>query len=269
MVKIKIVAAIPCYNTQEHIAEVIVKTNKYVDQVVVIDDGSTDTTADMARKAGATVIRHPTNRGKGAAMKTAAKNVDADIIVFIDGDGQHNPSDLPRLLEPILQSNADFVIGSRYLKKSKISYVPFLRKAANTIASLIISLVISVLQPIAGFISRKPGVERLKIERNKNDIFKGYRLLNTKFKWISDCTSGFTAMRIRNWDEIKIESDGYQIETEMIFEHAKHGFIIAEVPIDCIWGKSASKLSITIDGLKTLSMLFRKLVHYSRSQNIL
>lgn len=265
--KTRVVAAIPCYNTQEHIAEVITETKKYVDEVIVIDDGSTDKTAEVARKAGATVLRHPKNRGKGAAMKTAAATTDADIIVFIDGDGQHNPDDIPDILVPILQGQADFVIGSRYLKGSILSANPFFRKAANAIASLVISFVISVLQPLARFISRRPKPTGLQIEQHGNNMSKRYRLVTGKFKWISDCTSGFTAMSKTNWDKLDLVSDRYQIETEVIYEQAKNGFVIAEMPISCIWGKSGTKLSIIRDGLLTLAMLIYKLFHYSKSRN--
>jgi glycosyltransferase involved in cell wall biosynthesis len=118
--KLTVVAAIPCYNTAKNIAQVVAATKKYVDEVIVIDDGSQDKTAAVARKAGARVIRHEKNRGKGAAMKTAIENIESDIIVFIDGDGQHNPHEIPGLLSPILNQEADLVFGSRFLHSSVI-----------------------------------------------------------------------------------------------------------------------------------------------------
>jgi glycosyltransferase involved in cell wall biosynthesis len=264
-----VIAAIPCYNTEKYIAEVVAKTKKYVDEVVVIDDGSTDSTADMARLAGAVVLSHSKNRGKGAAMKTAVESTKADIIVFIDGDGQHDPDGIPALLEPIIQGKADFVIGSRYIEGSRLSFNPFVRKAANAIASLVISLVVSVLQPAARFLKRRPGPERLQPETSisnsehlSDDVFTSYRLLNGKFKWISDCTSGFTAMRMQSWNKLNLISDGFQIETEIIFEQSKNGFIIAETPISCTWEYGFSKLSVVQDGLKTLVLLIRKLIFY-------
>jgi GT2 family glycosyltransferase len=270
--KTRVAAIIPCYNTQEQIGEVVTKTQKYVDQVIVVDDGSTDMTAAEARKAGARVIQHNRNYGKGAAMKTGAKYADADIIVFIDGDGQHNPEDISDMLLPIQQGKADFVIGSRYLKESKLVANPFKRKAANAAASLFISLVASVLQPAARFFSQSPlpkrqsaGVCAVKTESECNTAksSKRYRILNGKYKWISDCTSGFTAVRKANWNTLDLISERYQIETEIIFEQVKHGSIIAEMPISCTWGKSSSKLSIVKDGLLTLLMLLNKLVRYS------
>ena len=112
-VKPRIVAVIPCYNTESHIAEVVTKCLPYVDQVIVVDDGSTDDTTEVARKAGALVLSHDKNIGKGAAMKYGAQQANADILVFIDGDGQYNPSEIPRVTEPIILNGFDAVIGSR------------------------------------------------------------------------------------------------------------------------------------------------------------
>jgi hypothetical protein len=214
-------------------------------------------------------------------MKTVAANSESDIIIFIDGDGQHNPDDIPKLLEPILNGKADYVIGSRYLDESKLSSNPFIRKAANSVASFIISFIISVLQPVARFVTH----QQLPIKATKcqpvilepSEGHRGeedsrtkaqsslpkYRVLHGRFKWINDCTSGFTAMRKGNWQKLNLISDGFEIETEMIFEQAKNGFVIAETPISCKWGESASKLSITKDALRTLKLLLKKTLYYS------
>jgi glycosyltransferase involved in cell wall biosynthesis len=269
--KKKVMAAIPCFNTAESIADVVSNAKKYVDEVIVIDDGSTDKTAEIARSAGATVICHDKNRGKGAAMKTAGSQADGEIIVFIDGDGQHNPSDIPKLVAPILEGKADYVIGSRYLSESKTSSIPFTRRIANNIASLTISFTISFLQPLARFIRRQPPADKSRgiIIRKKpgRNILKSkssdFRIVQGRIKWITDCTSGFTAIKNENWKKLKLISDGYQIETEMIFEQAKNGFTIAEAPVSCNWETGTSKLSITKDGSKTLLLLAEKLIRYS------
>jgi glycosyltransferase involved in cell wall biosynthesis len=120
IVKTKTVTAIPCYNTQKSIAEVIKRTKRYVDEVIIIDDGSSDMTAEIARAEGATVVSHDTNKGYGAAIKScfvAARKTGADVLVTIDGDGQHNPDEIPRLLDPIIKEGADLVIGSRFIGK--------------------------------------------------------------------------------------------------------------------------------------------------------
>lgn len=269
LIHYKVVAAIPCLNTQAFIAEVVARAKKYVDEVIVIDDGSTDMTAEVANLAGATVISHEKNLGKGAAMKTALSYIDADIIVFIDGDGQHNPEEIPYIIEPITHGKADFVIGSRYLNGSKCSYNPFIRRTSNAIASLIISFIISDVQPIARLLSRISSLGKAHYSKKKarfQTLQKqtNCRILNGKFKWVTDCTSGFTAMRKVNCNKFNLVSSGFQIETEMIFEQAKNEFIIAEVPISCKWSKSVSKLSIINDGLRTFLLLIRKLIKYSQ-----
>ena len=94
----------------------VLKTKMYVDRVIVVDDGSTDKTAEIAVLAGAEIIKHKTNMGKGKALKTgfeAAKG--AEIIVTLDADGQHKTSDIPKLLKPIIDGEADIVNGSRYI----------------------------------------------------------------------------------------------------------------------------------------------------------
>jgi glycosyltransferase involved in cell wall biosynthesis len=266
---VKIAVAIPCYNTQNTIRDVVLKTKKYVDEVIVIDDGSKDLTAIIARAAGAVIISHEKNQGKGAAIKTALNNISADIIVFIDGDGQHDPRDIPKLIEPILKNNADFVIGSRYLASSKIYSTPFRRKFANTVASFIISIIISFLQPAAYFINsklfRKKTRKITNTTQTQKSAIKGndIKLIDGKFKWISDCTSGFTALKMKNCGNLALISDGFQIEAEMIFEQAKNGLVIAEIPISCDWEGYSSNLSIIKDGFKTITLLIEKLINYA------
>jgi glycosyltransferase involved in cell wall biosynthesis len=114
----EVVAAIPCFNEELFIGSVALKTQDYVDRVVVIDDGSTDKTAMVAEKAGAIVISHGSNKGKGAAVRTAfeyAKKAGCKALVLLDGDGQHDPAYIPSLVKPVLEDKADMVVGSRYL----------------------------------------------------------------------------------------------------------------------------------------------------------
>lgn len=111
-----IVACIPAFNEEKALPDVIIGLKKRVDKVIVCDDGSKDRTGDIARRLGAAVIRHERNLGYGAAISTLFREAQremADVMVTIDGDGQHNPADLPSLVEPILRGVADIVIGSR------------------------------------------------------------------------------------------------------------------------------------------------------------
>jgi glycosyltransferase involved in cell wall biosynthesis len=116
-----IVAAIPAFNEEATIARVVIGSGKHVDKVIVCDDGSSDMTGEIAERLGAEVIRHERNLGKGAAMRSLfdfAKRLGADVVVTIDADGQHDPDEIPKLIEPILSGKADIVIGSRSLKAS-------------------------------------------------------------------------------------------------------------------------------------------------------
>jgi glycosyltransferase involved in cell wall biosynthesis len=126
---VKVVAVVPAYNESDTIGEVVGATQEYVDEVVVIDDCSSDDTADIAREHGATVVTHVVNTGVGGAVRTgyqyAIRN-DYDFVVQIDGDGQHNPRYLPDLLE--VAPDHDMVIGSRYLNESIEDY-SFTRRA--------------------------------------------------------------------------------------------------------------------------------------------
>ena len=110
--------AIPCFNEERFIGSVVLKARNYADHVIVIDDGSTDKTAMVAELAGAQVIKHNCNEGKGVAVNTAfeyAQEIECKALVLLDGDGQHEPADIPIVLEPILNDQADMVVGSRFL----------------------------------------------------------------------------------------------------------------------------------------------------------
>lgn len=129
----KLTAILPAYNEELCISGIILRSKKYVDNVIVIDDGSTDNTAEIAQLAGAEVISHQTNIGKGEALKTgfnAAK--ESDIIVTLDADGQHNPDEIPKLISPILNYNADIVNGSRYIGGNSKD-TPIYRRIGQTI----------------------------------------------------------------------------------------------------------------------------------------
>ena len=113
-----VVVGIPCYNEEVAIGSLVLRASQYADQVVVLDDGSTDKTAEVARFAGARVLVHEVNMGKGAALRDLfqyATQSGFGIIVIIDGDGQHNPDDIPKLVGPLLRDEADIINGSRDL----------------------------------------------------------------------------------------------------------------------------------------------------------
>ncbi|RMF56014.1 glycosyltransferase family 2 protein, partial [Candidatus Woesearchaeota archaeon] len=124
----KTIAIIPAYNEEKNIGNVISETKKYVDEVIVVDDNSSDKTTEIARSKADVVMRHIVNMGKGVALKTGFEEAirrKADFLVAIDADGQHKPKDIPRLLKEI--NEVDIVIGSRLLNEK----MPFVQKAGN------------------------------------------------------------------------------------------------------------------------------------------
>jgi glycosyltransferase involved in cell wall biosynthesis len=117
----KITAILPAFNKEVHIGTLVLQTKKYVDNVVVIDDGSSDRTGEMAKLAGAKVIRHPSKMGNGAALKSGFEYVGrngAKVIVTMDFDGELNPDYIPILINPIIKGEADVVNGSMHMEKS-------------------------------------------------------------------------------------------------------------------------------------------------------
>ena len=119
----KIVAIIPCLNEERFIGDVVARAIKHVDKVIVVDDGSSDNTAIVASQSGAEVISHGTRQGAGAATRTgfnAAIKYGAEIVVSLDGDGQHNPDEIPDVVKPVLAGKADLVIGSRFLCTAEV-----------------------------------------------------------------------------------------------------------------------------------------------------
>lgn len=132
MSKPDVTIIIPAYNEEEGITNVITQLKELSEnyEILVVDDGSTDNTYKLASKTGVKVIRHPYNKGYGAALKTGIRNAEADIVLFIDADGQHQPSDIKRLIQHV--GEYDMVVGAR-TKKSKIS---LLRRPGKKILSI-------------------------------------------------------------------------------------------------------------------------------------
>lgn len=143
----KLIVIIPAYNEEGTIGEVIGKIPKKLGgissiEVIVIDDGSTDRTVEIAKKAGAIVYSHSLNKGVGEAFFTGIKQalkMKADVIVNMDADGQFNPLDIPQLIKPILENKADMVTASRFLDKNLVPKMPFFKKIGNRIFTKMIS----------------------------------------------------------------------------------------------------------------------------------
>lgn len=189
----KTIVVIPAFNEQATIGGVVEKSLQYADDVLVVDDGSKDNTSEIAKNAGASIIKHPTNFGKGVALKDAFNNVDGyDVVVTIDGDGQHNPEEIPDLVKPILEGRADFVNGSRY---------------------------------IDGFEENTPAYRR--VGQRVLDIATNV----TAGTSVTDSQSGFRAFRGNTISCYKFRDPGFGIESEMIADAAENNLRILEVPI--------------------------------------
>jgi glycosyltransferase involved in cell wall biosynthesis len=124
---LKIIVCIPAYNESKNISNIVQKARSYATEVIVCDDGSFDDTVELARAAGATIVKHTFNRGYGAAINTLfqiAKEKKADVMITIDSDGQHDPTKIPDIISPILNDGFDIVIGSRFINQQDRLKVP-------------------------------------------------------------------------------------------------------------------------------------------------
>lgn len=191
----QVIAAMPAYNEERYIAKTIVGARKYADVVLVVDDGSSDATVEIARALGALVIQHQTNQGYGGALRTifeTARTVQADALVILDADGQHSPEDIPPLLTR-LDGGADVVIGSRFLDGSK-GEIPAYRKVGMKVLDEMTEFAGSGLQ-------------------------------------VSDSQSGFRAYGKRAIEAVHISGEGMSAGSEILIQAADAGLVIAEVPI--------------------------------------
>jgi glycosyltransferase involved in cell wall biosynthesis len=215
--KPKVIAAIPCLNEEQFIGDIVTRARRYVDKVIVVDDGSTDNTAEAAQAARAHVIRHKARQGAGAATRSAfeaAKKYNADILVTLDGDGQHNPDEIPQVLAPILRGEADLVIGSRFLEPTQQT-------------------------------QETPGTQRTNIRRYRKfgiDIITWLYNLGSKKK-VSDSQSCFRAHNRKLLESIDITEDGFGFSVEVLIQARRKGFVIKEVPVSCIYHSQGSTIN--------------------------
>lgn len=175
----RISVIIPAYNEAKRIGKVLSKIPEFVDEVIVVDDGSEDNTSEVAKNHGAKVIRLEENQGKGAAMREGIKKISGDIVVFMDADGQHNPEEIEKLVSPILKGEADFVIGSRLIKTQ--GKRPLIRKISNFLSTSLIKikLGINVKDTQSGFRAIKrellPEIESKRYEVETEILIKAVK----------------------------------------------------------------------------------------------
>lgn len=196
-----VVVGIPAYNEEKTIAKVAIQAQKYADKVVVCDDGSADMTGEIAERLGAEVIRHERNLGYGAAVQSLfrrAKELDADVLVTLDADGQHNPREIPNVVKPIVDGTADAVIGSRFIDKRLAYTIPWYRRA---------------------------GVKFIT------------KLANTTSKHgVKDAQSGFRAYNRKSLATLNMFDNGMGASVEILISAKKNGLRIREVPSTCNYG---------------------------------
>jgi glycosyltransferase involved in cell wall biosynthesis len=191
---LKVIIGIPAFNEEKNIGAIIVQLKRKYDHVIVCDDGSSDMTQDIASSLGAIVIKHSTNLGYGAAIKTIfneSKKIDGEVLVTFDADGQHDISEIDSVLKPIFENSADIVIGSRFLGNTKD--LPKYRKIGiKTITSL-------------------------------TNTLTGSK--------ITDAQSGFRAYSKKVLNEITPTESGMGISTEILIKSTKKEMRITEIPI--------------------------------------
>lgn len=211
----RVSVVIPSFNVEQSIREVVERIPKDIFEKIVVDDGSKDRTGEIAKKAGAKIVTHDVNYGKGRAMRTGASIAKGDIIVFLDADLQHKPEDIYKLVEPIQKDRADITIGSRFLGNTKS--MPLVRKISNFISTAMIRL------------------------------FFGINILDTQ--------SGYRAIKKEYLEKMHLESERYNIETEVLAFVGKFHMRVEEVPIETIYGDEKSHFT-ALDIPKFIYLLF-------------
>jgi len=201
---LKIIVGIPAFNEEKNIAVLIIQLKKIADKIIVCNDGSTDLTSEIAEELGATMINHKKNLGYGAAIRSIflkSKDLDGDILVTFDADGQHRIEDINRVINPIINGESDLVIGSRFLDESA-KEVPRYRKAGIKLITKITNATIK--------------------------------------KQLTDSQSGFRAYSKKVLNELNPSELGMGISTEILIKASTKNFRISEVPIKIVYDGDTS-----------------------------
>jgi glycosyltransferase involved in cell wall biosynthesis len=216
-------ALIPAFNEAAHIEEVVRGTGKHVQQVVVIDDGSSDATAEIARAVGATCLRSNANSGKASALRMGiafASDREFSHILFCDGDGQHSSDDIPSLIEAARETGADMVIGMRSFDRLRM---PRARYYSNTIGSKVASWLVG--------------------------------------REIKDSQCGFRLVRLDKLRGMTLRGRKYELEMEILIKIALAGCSIVHVPVRTVYddGQARSKMKPVRDTVRICfwSLAFR------------
>jgi len=194
----KITVGLPAYNEEKNIAKIIVKLKKIADQIIVCDDGSTDLTSRIAESLGAIIIKHPKNLGYGSAIRSIflkAREINAEVLVTIDADGQHKIEDIENVVKPVADGQADISIGSRFLGKD--DNAPKYRKLGINIITKVTNSSLS--------------------------------------EKITDSQSGFRTYNNKVLQALTPSDSGMGISTEILIKSSNLGFKIAEVPTEILY----------------------------------
>jgi glycosyltransferase involved in cell wall biosynthesis len=216
-----VLAIIPAYSEERFIAQVARQVLRYVRAVLVVDDGSSDGTASEAKAGGAEVIRHSSNQGKGAALKTGLKYAAGDelaFFLFLDGDGQHDPSDIPAFFEAINNSQAELVVGNRM---NNLESMPLVRRWTNQFMSWQIGKICKMSLP--------------------------------------DSQCGFRLVRKELLPLLLAAKDHFEFESETIILAAHQGFRISFVPIRTIYTDERSKIRPFCDTVRYIRLMSKYL----------
>lgn len=208
--KKKVIAVIPAYNESKYISAVVRETLKYVDEVIVVDDASTDNTSQLAKSAGAIVIRHVVNLGLGGALLTgceAALLHNADIIVTLDGDGQHDPKEIQKIISPILKNEAEAVFGERPFNNQ----MPLTKKLGNRFFSIYAKSIFGIK--------------------------------------IRDTQTGFRAFTSSAFEKIRWNSSDYSVASEILINAERANLHYIPIKISTIY-REKNKGTTPLDGLK-------------------
>lgn len=215
----KVVVVIAALNEERFVGSVVLKAREYADVVIVVNDGSSDDTSIIARSAGAVVVDHEINKGKGVALNTGfkkAKEFEPAVVITLDGDWQHMPEELPVVMAPVLSGDADIVIGSRYLEKT--SDVPLQRVLGHQGFNLLINTVSGTS--------------------------------------LTDSQSGFRAFSRRAIDVFNFASKGFSVESEMQFLAKDLRLRVLEVPITIRY-VDKPKRPVLAHGMRVLSGILK------------
>jgi glycosyltransferase involved in cell wall biosynthesis len=224
MLRSSVSVVIPAFNEQRSIGHVIEETTSVMDslgvpyEIIIVNDGSTDKTGQVATRYKATVLTNERNRGKGYAIRRGFEQATGDIIVTLDADGAHSPKEIPDLIDP-LSNGTDIVGGSRFLGNK--------------------------------------GFSTTRLNRVGNFIFNT-AIATLTGKRVTDSQTGFRALKKEVLEKLNLASSGYEIETEITVKSLKNGFTFEEKPISCKQRQfNASKLRVLSDGAQILKTILK------------